>query len=277
MAPAQPGVAGSHGEKNMNAKEYIEQLAQSAGLSEEEKANVLKVATSNEKFAKGLEDSILMRSDYSRNMDALKADRAKWEKFYQDNLVWKAQEEQRLAELQAAQNGQPPVQQQVVQQVQPDLTAIEKKWEEKLAQRDGQMIGLLKVGMSLASQHAVEFKERLDVDALEKIAMDKKVSLQQAYDEYVAPRRAQQTEAQFKAKLEEARAEGARDFASKHKIPVDTQHREYHVMFDRDPKKQVGADDYVPNSGQLSPTSARVLRDNFVEEWNKTGAETSGT
>lgn len=261
----------------MNAKEYIEQLAQSAGLSEEEKANVLKVATSNEKFAKGLEESVLMRSDYSRSMDALKADRTKWEKFYQDNLVWKAQEEQRLAELQAAQNGQPP-QQQVVQQVQPDLTAIEKKWEEKLAQRDGQMIGLLKVGMSLASQHAVEFKERLDVDALEKIAMDKKVSLQQAYDEYVAPRRAQQTEAQFKAKLEEARAEGAREFASKHKIPVDTQPREYHVMFDRDPKKQVGADDYVPNSGQLSPTSARVLRDNFVEAYNSaTGDHTSGT
>jgi len=136
---------------------------------------------------------------------------------------------------------------------------------------------LLKTGMSLASQHAVEFKERLDVDALEKIAVDKKVSLQQAYDEYVAPRRATQSEAQFKAKLDEARAEGAREFASKHKIPVDTQPREYHPLLDRDPKKQVGADDYVAGSGRLSPVAEKSLRDNFVETWNQPVAHTSST
>ena len=257
----------------LDTKQYIEQLAQAAGLSDEEKADILKV-TSNEKFAKALGDDVLRQQDYSRNMDALKADQTKTATYYQSLVTWKAEHDQILAAALAA-NGQQP---QTVQQVQPDLTAYEKKWEEKLAQRDGQMIGLLKTGMSLASRHAVEFKEALDVDAIEKIAVDKKLSLQQAYDDYVAPRRLVTSDELRKTEIAKAREEGAREFASKHKIPVDTQPREHHVIFDRDPKKQVGADDYVPNSGQLSPQSTRALRDNFVEAWESVPASnTSGT
>ena len=261
----------------VSTKEYYDGVLKQAGVSEA-KRQALITQLEDEEVAKALANEQIvprMRHDeYSREMDKLKGDQKKTGDYYQSLVTWKAEQDQILAAALAA-NGQQP---QTVQQVQPDLTAYEKKWEEKLAQRDGQMIGLLKTGMSLASRHAVEFKEALDVDAIEKIAVDKKLSLQQAYDDYVAPRRLVTSDELRKTEIAKAREEGAREFASKHKIPVDTQPREHHVIFDRDPKKQVGADDYVPNSGQLSPQSTRALRDNFVEAWESVPASnTSGT
>src|ERR1035441_4457795 len=110
----------------LDTKQYIEQLAQAAGLSDEEKAEILKV-TSNEKFAKALGDDVLRQQDYSRNMDALKADQTKTATYYQSLVTWKAEQDQILAAALAANGNQP----QTVQQVQPDLTSYEKKWEEK--------------------------------------------------------------------------------------------------------------------------------------------------
>src|SRR5689334_3967989 len=70
----------------MDVKQYIEQLAQTAGLADEDKNNILK-AVSNEKFAKGLEDNILLRSDYSRNMDTLNKQKDEWGLWYQKALI----------------------------------------------------------------------------------------------------------------------------------------------------------------------------------------------
>ena len=256
----------------MNAREYAEQLAQAAGLSQEEKDSFLKVV-SNEKLAKSLEEGVMLRSDYSRQSDKLKQETDKASKYYADLLTWKAEQERVLAEASG--------QQQVVQQVQPDFTAFQEKlnksWEEKLQQRDGQFLGLLKVGMNIASRHAVEFKEPLDTTAVEKIAIEKPLPLAQAYDAYVAPRRTEFQAAQRKLELDTARAEAVRDFASTHKIPVDARPREFHTLLDRDPKKQVGIDDYVPNSAQLSQRANAQLAENFADSWNSATAGTSGS
>lgn len=262
----------------MNAKEYTEQLAQSAGLSQEEKDNLLKIVAGNEKLAKGLEEGVMLRSDYSRKQDELKADKEKTSKYYGELVTWKATEQERLDALYAG-NGNGNGERTVIQTVQNPDVVTKRDMEAELQKRDGQFIGLLETGMSIASRHAVEFKEPLDTAALKKIAMDKNLSLQAAYDEMVAPRRAETGTAQRKAEIEAAKAEGAREFASKHKIPVDTTAREaYHPIFDRDPKKQVGADSYVPNSGQLGPADTRQLRDNFVTAWETAPVRgTSGT
>lgn len=258
----------------LDVKQYIDQLAQTAGLSQEEKDAILKV-TANDKFAKALGDDVLRQQDYSRSMDALKAKEKETTDYYATLLGWEAERKQYWDTENAKLAGRQPTTQQ-----QPtfDPTAFEKKWKEELDRRDQQSVGLLKIGMNLASKHAVEFKEALDTEALAKIAVEKNMTLQQAYDEYVSPRRAEAQKLALDERVRVAREEGARDALAKHKLPVDTAPREYHVMFDRDPKKQVGADDYVPNSGRLSHTAERSLRDNFVEDWNKAGsAATSGT
>ena len=64
----------------MNAREYAEQLAQAAGLSQEEKDSFLKVV-SNEKLAKSLEEGVMLRSDYSRQSDKLKQETDKASKY----------------------------------------------------------------------------------------------------------------------------------------------------------------------------------------------------
>lgn len=256
----------------VDVKQYIDQLAQTAGLTQEEKDAILKVA-SNEKFSKALGDDILRQQDYSRQSDALRADRQKWEGFYKENLTWRAAEEARVAQILAEANGN----RQVIEPVQGDFLS-KKDFEAELTkqnqQRDAQVVNLLKDGMFLASQHAVEFKEALDTEALAKIATEKGMTLRAAYAELVGSRRAELATAHHKAELETAKAEAVRDYAAKHHIPVDTQPKEYHVMFDRDPAKQV---EYTANTGRLSSTAERTLRSNFVDSWNEAGAKTSGT
>lgn len=258
----------------MNAREYVEQLAQQSGMSEEDKSALLK-AVSNEKAAKALEEGVMLRSDYSRQSDAVAAEKQKAATYYQSLIDWKAEQERLLAEATRG-NGQPlaqPVNGEYL--TKKELEALDKKYQEELNRREQVQIGLLEVGMQLATSHAVEFKEPLDTASLRKIAVDKQLSLKDAYNEMVGERRKAAAEAAEKTRLENMRAEITKEVLSKHHLPVDGTPREHHLLLDRDTKKQAGIE-YESNSGTLSQAAERQLRDNFVDEWNKAGA-TSGT
>lgn len=266
----------------MTAKEYLEQLAQTAGLSQEERDNILKVATANEKFAKGLEEGVLNRSDYSRNMDELRKKQTETQTYYASLLETTNKNQQVVNEHAAmvqrykAQYGD--LDESGERKVIPTDNGnfiSKKEYEEELKRRDANYIGLLEVGLDIVGKHMYEFKEPLNIAALKKEAIEKNLSLQQAYDQMVMPRRTEAQAAALKTQLDAARAEGARDFASKHKLPIDSAPREYHVIHDRDPKQQVGVEDYVPGSGQLSPAATRKLRENFADTWNS--AQEAGT
>lgn len=263
----------------VDPKQYAEQLLQEAGVSDEAQRKAFLDVFSNEKASKRLADDVMMHQDYARSMDALRKKEAESVSYYQKLLGWendvKANAE-KLAQYEAVYgdlNGRSPV-----QPVQPDLSTFEKKWQDELAkrdqQRDAQMVSLLKDGMFLASQHAVEFREPLDTEALAKIAMEKGKTLRDAYSDMVAPARekraAEARAAEVKQKVEEA----VRDYAAQHHIPVDAAAKEYHPIFDRDTTKQV---EYVPNTGRLTPNGERTLKQSFVDEWNAAGAKTSGT
>ena len=252
----------------MNAKEYIEQLAQSSGLTQEVKDSMLKAVAENEKFAKGLEENVMLRSDYSRNLNALDAEKKKTTDYYSQLLNWKAEQDRLYAESVNG-NGNGNGDQHAEYLTKKDMEALEKRNQEELNRREQVQIALLKDGMHLASRHVYEFKEPLDAEALAKLAVDKNISLKQAYDEMVAPRRTEFSTAVRAAEIAKAREEGAREFASKHKIPVDSAAREpefARLSFTRDPK-DAGIDDYVPNSGRLSPASENKLRSSFAEDY----------
>lgn len=265
------------------AKEYYENILKQASGVSEEKRKALITVLEDEAIAAALQADVIAprmrQEDYSRNMNALGDEKKKWQDWYAKALDADAKREQELATARqraaayeaAYGTGQ---QQQVIQPVQQADVFSRKDFEAEIAKRDQQVIGLLKDGMSLASRHAVEFKEALDTEELAKIAVDKGLTLRAAYDQMVAPRRATLSDEQRKAEIQRAKDEAVRDYAAKHHIPVDTQPREYHPIFDRDTSKQV---EYVANTGRLSPTGERQLRDNFVAEWNKAGSGTSGT
>lgn len=266
-----------------SAKEYYEGVLKQAGVAPEKQQAFL--SAFDDEISKVLQAEAiapkLRQDDYSRNMDALRKKEAESVAYYQKLLGWESEVKanaEKLAAYEAAYgqldgNGQ---RQPVVQQVQqPDFSALKKEWQDELAKRDGQVIGLLKTGMAIASQHAAEFKERLDVDALEKIATEKQMSLQAAYDEFVRPRREEKSLEARKHELQQAREEAVRDFATKQHIPVDAGRPEYHPFFNPgDAKQQI---EYTPNTGRLTPVAERTLRSNFVDEWNKAGSGTSGT
>lgn len=253
-----------------DVKSYAEQLMQEAGASEEQKQAFLAII-GNDKVSKRLSDDVMMHADYASKMDSLRADRTKWEKFYSDLQVWQAKEEQRYAQAHAVlQNGEPPE-----PVMKPGDYITPQQLKDEMAQRERTTISLLKDMGRIASAHAVEFKETLDTDALEKIAVEKNLTLTGAYNEMVRERRDVSQKEKFTNQLQQARDEGARDALAKHKLPVDTQPREYHVMADRDPSKMAGGAEYVPNSGRLTPQGERSLREGFAEEWQKAGS-TSG-
>src|SRR5882724_866075 len=149
MIPRQELAEG--GNMAVDIKQYIDQLAQTAGLSQEEKDNLLKVAA-NEKFSKGLEENILLRSDYSKNMDALKADKAAKDKeisdYYQAELVRTANNkknfDQYAAKVQAYEQQYGPLDggDPKIQQVQSDF--LKKEDVDKMLQQQGnQMLTIL--------------------------------------------------------------------------------------------------------------------------------------
>ncbi len=90
-----------------------------------------------------------------------------------------------------------------------------------LAEQQNRTAAVVKTGLRLASRHAVQFKEELDVDALEKIALEKNLPLDIAYEQYVKPRVEAQAAEKVKLDTEAAVKKAVDDYASKHHLPAD--------------------------------------------------------
>ncbi len=253
-----------------SAKEYAQQLAQAAGLDADATSAFLKVVE-NEKVAKGLEEGFMLRSDYSRAQDAVKAEKDRTSAYYQQLVTWKAEQEAALAGAGNGNGSGAVVNGEYISKA--ELAEMMKKNTEAMQQQERSFITIAKVMGKLASRHATEFKEELDTDALEKIAIEKQLPLQQAYEALVGPRREEAQAKSFAEKLKQAKEEGAREFASTHHVPIDSAPRESQygrLGFDR-AAAETAIPDYEKNSGRLRPEQTRTLRDKFVEEYTKAG------
>jgi hypothetical protein len=219
-----------------------------------------------------------MQSDYNRNMDALRADKQQVEAAKQKQLDWYKDELIKFNEytqvvdeykqLKAAAGGDNGDNGDRKLTTSVGDVVTKKDLEEMLGKRDGQVISIVKGAMRYATDHLHKFGEPLDPDALEKIAVDNNLPLNLAYEKLIAPKLAERQQADFKKQIDDAKAEGAREFASTHKIPVDTKPREPHMIFDH---KAPAADAPKPGSAEFE----RNLRGAFVDEWNKQPAATT--
>ncbi len=259
-------------------KEYYEGLLKKAGVADDKRQAIL-TALDDENVSKALNEDLLAprlrQDDYSRNMDALKSDKEKWTGFYQNLLQWKAENEQGLAALAAARtngnvdpNNVDPNAGRTVLTVEA-LESLKKEFTEKQQVQERNFLTLLKGVGSLTSDYVTRFKEKPDLDAIEKIAIEKNVPLMQAYDIYIEPRvKALQT-ADVDARIAAARAEGAKDALSKRGMPGITESREFHPLLDR------GIDDKnIPDKG---PARDRWIRDQFIQDLNAPTATSGGS
>lgn len=250
----------------MDAKTYYGELLKKAGATEDVQQAILK-ALDDEKVSKALADDLiaprLRQDDYSRKMDEAAAKDRKMTEWYQAELTKHnevlALEQKYLAKL--AETGETTL-------VTTPTGFDEKKFREEQAEREQRTLALFKDGLRLASRHAVEFKEELDTDALAKLAVEKNLPLTGAYNEMMRERREALAKTAREAELAAAKAEGAREFASTHKIPVDSKPKEPHLIFDAKPQSE------LPPAG---PLRDRALRNSFQDAWNEAAATSGAT
>jgi len=259
-------------------KEYYEGLLKKAGVADDKRQAIL-TALDDENVTKVLNEDMvaprLRQDDYSRNMDALKSDKEKWGKFYQDTITWKANEQERIAQLEALaqQNGHDPNGnanggQQTVLTTEA-LTALDKKYDERMKSQEQNFLSLLEGVGDITSDYVVRFKEKPDLGAIKKIAIEKQMSLTQAYNEYIAPRVQAMQTADFDARLKAAREEGAKDALSKQGLPGITAPRDFHPLLDRGV-----TDGNIPDKGAARD---RWIRDQFIQDLNAPTATSGGS
>lgn len=263
----------------VDAKQYIEELAQTNALDPESKAALLKVLEGNPKFSQEFAAGVSRQADYSRNMDALNVDKRKVAEDSVRQREWYESatrtDAERTAYLEAVKakygdidlngggsgsgngggnggngNGSGSL----------TRAEFDKILKEKMDAQAQQYLGIAKTSAKLASRHAAEFHEMLDVDEVEKIAVAKNISVEAAYQEFISPRLSEKDKLAREAELKAAREEGARDALARHSLPTEAGPKGHHAFFDRKPADKVPADE-------------RGRMDSFIEAFNKAGTK----
>jgi len=264
------------------AQKHFTKLAEEAGLGKEETQAVLKVME-NEKFRGGVSSGYKRHEDYSREMDALRTEKQRLATWYQNEELPKFQQyqagleklkryEETYGEISddGLNNGRGGVGDRNGNR-KGDMSGswsvskeeLDRLVEEKLKQRDGAYVGLTKTAVRISSDYMRRFKDTLDVDAVEKLALDKGLPLDQAYKEYIAPKEQAALEARHKEDIEKAKAEAIRDYQSRLKLPIDTKPKEAHPFFDRK----------SPVEGKTELDQDRNSKDAFMQGWNNYAEE----
>jgi hypothetical protein len=257
------------------AKAHFTKLAQDAGLDAEQQKAVLQ-AIDNEKFRTNLTAGYKRHDEFSREMDAVRAEKEKLKTWYEkeelpkyQQYVQSAEELRRYKEMfgdiedgkggdgkggNGRGNGAGAGM---------SKEEIDRYFEDKLKQRDSAYVDLMKKVNSISADHMKRFGEPLDMDAVEKIAVERGIDVRMAYKELIAPKEQAAMEARHKEDIEKAKAEAVRDFQSRNHLPLDSRPKEHHPYFDR---KQAEA-------GKTDLDADRSSRDEFLKGWNDYEAE----
>lgn len=199
-------------------EQFFSELCKEAGYSPEDTAALLKLAA-NDKAASRV-SSVLKtaQDDYNAQLGRQKASDARL-KEYEDwyakaNTEYNEAMEQVKAMATRNGNGAPPID--------TGMFVTKKDLESFNNDISGRWGSILKDVAKLSSFHAATWHEPLDVDGLEKLAQENRMSLTQAYDSMMKPRAEAREKEKYDKALKEAKEEGAREALSRHKLPVDS-------------------------------------------------------
>ncbi len=234
------------------ATELFQEMAKKAGFTAEQ----VTLALSQPEY-KELENGFVRHDEYSSALDKARelqtaADKAKqWDDWYKQNgpaiqtLNEKAERLARYEQQFGALDGTDPNANRQAAAATGLTMADVTKITEQMSQN---FSGLLKDGLRIASRHAATFGEELDVDSLEKIALEKRVPLTQAYEELVGPRVRERNDAKTKEEIARQVAEGVKDELSRRAMsPGSTGHSAPPVFLGQQP---TGADAPKPLGDQ---------------------------
>lgn len=255
------------------ARTYFKELAQKGGVDEKEISSILQVLD-DEKMGKLFLDGFVPRPEYSSALDAKakEAETARAEEkrirdwhdkegrpAYEANL--KGVERLRRYESQFGdldEDSSDLEKKRAAEVSGLSLKQVEEMLDRKMKEQGQAYVNLTKTAVKISQDYGRRFNKNLDVDALEKFAIEKGLPLDMAYQEFIRPEADAQSNEQWEAKIKAAREEGARDYASKNKLPITSGPREPHPIFDH-PQPKEGASD---SDG----------RNSFLEGWNEAAA-----
>lgn len=219
---------------------YAEKLAQEAALDETQKAAFMQ-ALANEKIAKGFADGTMRQDEFSRQMDQIRekekareAQMATMQQNYGTWEQWYKQNEPRLKQLARYEQTYGPLDDggagngNAAAAAQMGMTKdeFEKLLNERLSARDSAYSGVIKSMGKLVGDHYHRFKEPLDVDGLEKFAVDNGVPLETAYERLIAPKVEAQRKAEVDALVKAKYDEGVRDGMTRARTTGDSRPRD---------------------------------------------------
>ena len=257
----------------MNTKEYWTSIAASIGLPEDQ-AKIAETIFSNEKVM----NSFVPRPEFSRSLDekdkALQNYRAEVENYYKSESV-KAADRQKLVDdaVARAQRYQDLYGELPNDGAQPRTVATpafdtskyipREDYEKDLKRIEGQSLYVIKEGLKASQDYMSKFGKPLDIDALEKFAIEKNLPINLAYKEMIQPELEAKQSSSFAEQLKKAREEGAAEARSRANVPIDTQPRETSPFL-----SNVLSRPAQDKAAQPLSTSERLA--NFAAEYSKT-------
>jgi hypothetical protein len=109
-------------------------------------------------------------------------------------------------------------------------------------EQDNRYAQVIRQATRLASRHAAKYGEELDVDALEKLAVEKNLPLDIAYQQYVQPREEEAQKIRFAKEKQEFADEAVKKYAAQHKLPIDPVPAEQSPMYRKYNKEDLPKD-----------------------------------
>lgn len=226
----------------------------------------------NEKASAKLKDSVLARSEFSRAMDELDTARKEfqqfqatekqkidgWQKWYGETSQDFATASDQLRQYKET-YGDLDDRSQRREAAKVGLTpeAFEKRLNEEIQKHDVAALRFVDDLTDVKIEHRDRFKEKLDTDAVYKLAGEQGIPLKVAYNLFIADRVEDQRKTQYTEDIKKAREEGANEALAKHNLPVMSSHSDIVHTLDAqnpltNPRERVSAavKDFVERSNR---------------------------
>lgn len=132
-------------------------------------------------------------------------------------------------------NGAPPAFDPTKYVSKDDLVALQMDMGRRYAD-------VIKTTSEITAEHVARFKEKPDLEAVDRIAMEQRLPLRAAYEHYIKPRVEEETKVKNEEWKKQQREEIERDLRSRYKLPVEQAAPETSHLFAKQKPEDVSKD-----------------------------------
>lgn len=193
----------------------------------------------DDKVSAKLKEGVLARADYSSAMDSLRTERESfatevaearqkisgWQTWYGETSTQVATMQDKLKQYETAYGEiEPEGTKRAAARMGVSKEELEKALDTKMNQRDLAALKFADDLTDIKMDFRDRFKEKLDTEAVYKVAGERGVDLKTAYDLHIATRVEEARTKDIDERIKKERLEAVTEYASKHNLPVGPSH-----------------------------------------------------